>query len=282
MVCETTREQAQNRMPDREVLDANAEKSTVNSVIKALNILECFSADSPEHTVAELARRTEINKATCHRLVATMVKAGWLARSSNASYRPTLKIFRIGSPALGGFDLRDQSRDVLRKLASELGDTAYLMVPDATRAVCLDRIEGSNPVRVNMVDVGASLPLNVGAAPLAILAYRQELLAALDGRPLERLTPHTKATMADLMEALAEVRRKGYSYSREDIVSGVAAVGAPIRDAEGRVIGALSLGGFASRFAPPHLDEVVDAVVNAARTVSDRLGYSERSLHRDA
>ena len=261
--------------PTSNAVDLSADKSTVNSVLKALGILECFTAETPEYSVAELARLTRINKATCHRLVATMVKAGWLQRSSDANYRPTLKVFRIGSPALGGIDLRDQCRDILRDLASDFGDTGYLMVPDGDRAVCLDRVEGSNPVRVNIVDVGSSLPLNVGAAPLAILAFRDDLLAALSAGDLQRFTPKTMSTMSALIKSLADVRARGYSLSSEDIVDGVSAIGAPIRDGDGQVVGALSLGGLAVRFRPPRQEEIAAAVIAAATAASKRLGYTE-------
>jgi DNA-binding IclR family transcriptional regulator len=254
--------------------DISAGKSTVNSVLKALNILECFTAETPEYSVAELARLTGINKATCHRLVATMVQAGWLQRSADANYRPTLKVFRIGSPALGGIDLRDQCRDILRELASHFGDTAYLMVADGIRAVCLDRVEGSNPVQVNIVDIGSSLPLNVGAAPLAILAYRNDLLERLSTGDLQRFTPKTMSSMTALNKSLAEVRRRGYSISLEDIIDGVGAIGAPIRGGDGDVVGALSLGGLAGRFQPPRQEEIAAAVTNAAKAASARLGFT--------
>jgi DNA-binding IclR family transcriptional regulator len=265
-----------NNSPDLESMaDANSAKSTVNSVLKALNILECFSADAPEHSVAELARRTKINKATCHRLVATMVKAGWLVRSSSANYRPSLKVFRIGAPALGDIDLRDHCHEVLRELAAEFGDTAYLMMPDGDRAVCVDRFEGNTPVRVMVVEVGSSLPLNVGAAPLAMLAHRDDLLEELSDESLPRLTPETVSTMAELRVKLEEIREHGFSTSFGDIVDGVSAIGAPIHDADGTVIGALSLGGLAPRFEPPRREIITARIIEAAARVSSQLGYIE-------
>ncbi|MGX6447740.1 IclR family transcriptional regulator [Patulibacter sp. S7RM1-6] len=248
------------------------EKSVVQSVFKALALLEAFTPGAPELTVAELSSRTGLNKGTCSRLVATMVHAGWLQRLDGGRVAPTMKVLGVAAVALGRLDVREEARPVLRDLAQRFGDTGYLMVPDGPRAVCLDKVEGDHPVRVNVTDIGSSLPLHVAAAPLVLLAHRPELLAALDDAPLERFTDGTTTARPVLEARLADVRAQGYAVSAEDYLPGVAAVGAPVFDRTGTVVAAVSLGGVAERFAPPRRDEIVAGVVDAARAISASLG----------
>lgn len=249
------------------------EKSLVKSLFKALAILECFSPETPELSVAELSSRTGVQKATCNRMVATMAYAGWLTRTTDNRYAPTAKLFRLGTTAIQRLDIRAATRPWLEGLAAKFGDTAYLMIPDGTHVVCLDRAMGSNPLQFMDLAVGMSLPFNVGAGPVAMLAYRDDLLALLDASELAALTEHSASSLDTLASRLASVRERGYAVSREDFALGVAAVGAPVFDRDGTAIAAVSLGGVASGFTPPRLEQIIAAVVEAASDLSRHLGY---------
>ena len=252
------------------------QKSVVNSVFKALALLECFTRETPELTIAELAERAGLNKATCSRLVTTMAHAGWLTRTQDRRFAPTFKALEVGAVALGRLDVREEARPLLRDLAGRFGDTAHLMVPDGTRAVCLEKIDGDHPVRVVAVDVGTSIPLHMAAAPLALLAHRPDLRAELDLDSLEAFTAQTTAA-AELDDRLEEIRRLGYARSVGDYADGVAAIGAPVYDSDGVAVAAVSLGGVADRFRPPRREQIAEAVVAVARELSTRLGYRDTS-----
>ena len=256
---------------------ATDSKNVVQSVSRALAILNCFSPDETVLSVAEIARMTGLNKSTCHRLIGTMESDGWVTQHARGTYRLTLKMLRVGAAALGSQDIRNDAHPILVELVSNLGATGYLMVPDGTRAVCLDKVEGAFPVQVNVIQVGSTLPLNAGAAPLAILAWREDLLDELATRNLVGFTDATTVEFQELLKRLEETRKYGYSMSRDDIVPMVAAVGAPVRDAGGTVVAALSLGGISDRFRPPRIAEVCKAVVDAADRLSARLGYAHSS-----
>ena len=253
------------------------EKSVVKSLFKALFLLECFSPETAELTVAELSSRTGVHKATCNRLVTTMMHAGWLTRVGDSRYAPTMKLFRIGSAAIQRLDIRDAARPWLEGIAQRFGDTAYLFVPDGPRAVCLDRRIGKNPLQLNDLDVGMSLPFNVGAAPVAILAHRDDLLAQLNTDALETYTDRTAANRAELERVLAAARERGYAISHEEYAYGVAAVGAAVFDDTGVAVAGLSLGGVASGFVSPRLEEIIDRVCEAAAGLSALLGYDGRA-----
>ena len=144
----------------------DAAKSTVYSVLKACRLVDCFSHAKPELTFSDLVDHSGMNRTTVHRLLSTLERAGWVERV-NGRYRLTIRLFQIGSIVSRTLDLRTEARPLLAHLAAELGDTAYLVIVVEDTAVCLDRVEGANPVTVTskLFNVGQSLPLHVGAAP---------------------------------------------------------------------------------------------------------------------
>lgn len=240
-------------------------KSVVNSVLRACRVLELLAEEGPEVPLARVAEATDLSRPTAHRLLSTLVIAGWVRRTTAGRYGLTVKVFTVGSSASGRSSLRDLAHPVLVGLAQATGDTAYLMVPHGGTALCLDRTEGPHPVRVHHVNVGDSIPLLSGAAPMAMVAFRPEVLqeAGLEGALGD---PRLRAR-------LATARRQGYIVSPDDLLQGVTAVGAPVRGDQGAVVGAVSVTGTNDRFDPGHVDDAAKLVTAAAAQVSRLLGH---------
>lgn len=268
------RDTSQTQRPLKRVREtASAQKSKVASVLKACGILDCFSHDRAELRLAEIVTCTGLNVTTAHRLLGSLQRTGWIEQTPSHQYRPTIRLFQIGSIALSGLDIRGIVRPALVSLANKFGDTAYLMVPDGPRAVTVEKVEGSYPIRVGIADVGRSLPLHVGAAPTAILAYRKELLPGVLEQGLHRYTDATITSSKELRSFLDETRRRGVSLRAGDVVDGIVAVGAPIFDASDVCIGAISFAGVSER-VEARLSEITTAVAETARRLSIGLGAS--------
>lgn len=250
-------------------------KNIVTSVVKALRLLECFNGAAPELSLAELAQLSGLNKTTTHRLLASLKLAGWVDQGAAGSYRLTLRVFELGSSVLANIDLRREVAPEMSKLAADFGETVYLVVAEDEHAVCLERVEGKHQVRVMALDVGRTMPLYMGAGPLALLAAREEELIPL---VLERWTQDGLVggiiTEKQLRQNLAETRRKGYALSLEDVTPGVAAIGTTILDYRGQAVAALSLGGLKLHFTPARISTMSTALIEAAQRVSARLGHS--------
>lgn len=237
---------------------AHRDHSSIAAIGKAVRLLDCFSNRQPELSVAELVQMTGFARSSVYRLVGTLEDVGWLARTQSGAYRPTLRLFRLGNIAANATDLRHVARPYLSALSKELGDSSYLFVRDGERAVCLDRLEGSHPIKVTLVEVGGSLPLDVGAAPRALLAH------SLDADEPSR-TP--------LPDDLVRVREQGYEVNIEDVTAGFCSVGAPVLNSDDGAVGAISLGGIRERFLPDRLPALIEAVVETAQQISRALGY---------
>jgi DNA-binding IclR family transcriptional regulator len=253
--------------------EVRSDRAVVGSVLRALRLLDCFERGRPEMSLAELVRCSGYSKTTAYRLLLTLEEAGWLERRPGGAFRLTIKPFQVGSVLVDSLELRQEAAPVMARLAVDCDETTYLTVPAGTHAVCLERIDSGQGLRIADLYVGGSQPLHLGAGPRVLLAYREaELLPALLAGSLERRTPHTLADPDALRADLADIRGRGYSISDQDATIGVAAIGAPVYDASGRCVAALSLGGLADRILPVR-PEHRDRLLRAAAEISQRLGH---------
>jgi DNA-binding IclR family transcriptional regulator len=248
-------------------------KNIVGSIIKAARLLDCFTAERREVTLNEFASETGYNKTTTYRLLQTLASAGWLTRTPSGGYRLGVKLLYLGAIARADVDLRREALPLMRELAEEFGDTAFLMLPEREGAVVIEAIIGRNPVRVHGVTVGTVLPYHVAAGPVVLAAFNPEIEERVLAAPRRSLTSHTVTGKHDLRGRLAKIREQGYALSFEDYVDEVSAVAAPVMGPDDIAIGSLSLGGPAARFQDPELlTSMIKRVTEAAQDLTKRMG----------
>ncbi len=255
---------------------------TVAVLAKAMALIDCI-AEEGEVTPARLAELTGEPRSTVYRLLASLQELDLVEPGRRrGTYLLGVKLFRLGSSVVSRFDERQAALPVMERIHDEMGETTFLCVRRGDEAVCIDRIDGS---RVNLLALrlGGSLPLHVGAAARALLAFEPpaEWEEYLDRRTLEPLTPQTPATREAVLEELRATRARGYSISDQDVTPGVGAVGAPIFDHTGRVRAALSVGGLRD-FVLADPERAIALVRDGAAAISRALGYDGCSPTRAA
>lgn len=252
-------------------VEDGGEPETVGSVLRACQLLGQFAAERPVITLAELTAASGLNKPTVHRLMSSLVEAGWVHRDHTGAYRIRMPVFTIGAAALSGLDLRIEAREELEALAVRFGDTAFLMVPSDAGAVCIDRIEGGKPMVLTAVAIGSVLPFHAAAAPVAMVASDPEIRRRVLRGPLPAFTESTHVDPGEFATHLDQVRAEGISRSRDDYLHGVSAVAAPVLGSGDSVVGAISLGGHSEDFTGTDGDTRAEAVRAAAKRLSDSL-----------
>jgi DNA-binding IclR family transcriptional regulator len=258
-----------------ETEESGSSKDLVTTLLRGLRLLDCFAPGRPEMTLPELVKAGGYSKTSTYRFLVTLVEAGWLERTSTAAFRLTLKAFQVGSIAVDSLDVRREALPIMGALAAETGDSAYLVVPDAERAVCLERVDGGYGPRLAILNVGGTQQLHLGAGPRALLAFREdELLPVLMRAGLEQPTAASLTDRAALVADLERIRERGYAVSRGDVTAGVGALGGPVFDASGRAVAALSVGGLLERMSADREPLLASQVLNACRALSRRLGFT--------
>ena len=237
---------------------------------KARNVLDAFTADSPELTMSQLVARTGLPMSTCVRIVRNLAYDGLLERSGER-YRIGLAIVRWGSLALTGRSLVAVAVPALEWLRDASGESAQLCVRDGPFAIAVAAANSAHSIR-RQVNVGEVSVLHAGSTGKTFLAFDRDAAAALGEGPLEPFTARTVTDRAQLFEDVAAVRERGYAVSIEERNSGAAGITAPVFDTTGAMVASIGITGPVSRINTATLDRQVELVRDAARRIESQLG----------
>ena len=229
-----------------------------------------------EASAVQLAEWISEPRSSVYRLLDGLRAVGWVEPGSRrGTYRLGLPLFRLGSRVTRRFDERAAARPVMERLHARTEQTIFLTVKSGFEGVCIERVDG-RWVQNMALQLGGSLPLHVGAGPRVLLAASEDAFVEsyLAARPLTRFTPHTITTPGALWADVEATRSNGYAISDEDDVLGMAAVGAPIHDHEGRVTATLSLSGLKSTVLEGETEQSLELIRTAAGEVSRTLGHT--------
>jgi DNA-binding IclR family transcriptional regulator len=216
-------------------------QTTPSRVARAFAVLETFTPASPALTLSEIARGASLPLTTTHRLLGELCAAGALEREDDGSYRVGLRLWEIASLAPRGVPLREAALPFLEDLYEVTHENVQLGVREGHDVVYIERIAGRRAVGV-LTRVGGRFPLHASGVGLVLLAHAPEIVQrdVLD-RPLRRFTEYTITDPARLKRVLAQVRRDGVAISDRQVTDDALSVAAPITNARGEVIAALSI-----------------------------------------
>jgi DNA-binding IclR family transcriptional regulator len=248
----------------------------VQSVDRALDLLESFNYNEEELGVTELSHKLNLHKNNVFRLLATLETRGYIEQDKKTgNYRLGIKIFEVANVFLHHLGLRRQARPILEEMVGKCNETAYLAVTEGMDVVYVLMHETNHTVRV-IPRLGHRLPAYCTASGKIQLAFESQdrLRELLRDRILHRLTSNTITDLHLLLEHLGEVARQGYAVDNEELEAGVCCVAAPVRDYSHKVVAGVGLSGPISRFSPERIQsELVPLVKEAGTRISQRLGF---------
>src|SRR5688500_5776572 len=228
-----------------------ANRYSVSAVAKALQLLATFSVRERQLSLADLAGRTGIPRATAFRLLSTLEDEGFLVKE-DGEYRPGFKCFVIGSVAAASLDIRKEARPCLIALRNDTGETSQIAILDSWQVVYLDRVPSQQAVGYMTARAGAILPAYCTGLGKVLLAYRpeEEVVSWAATQTFKAHTPNTLASVERLSDEMRAIRERGYATDEQERETGVRCIAAPSRDHDGEVVAAISFAGPADRM--PH------------------------------
>jgi len=210
-------------------------------ISKVGSLLDAFSPAAPELSLAELAQITGLPVSTTYRLASELVAWGGLERADGAGYRIGMRMWELGALAPHGGSLHEVALPFMWDLYEATRENVHLAVRDGHEALYVDTISGREAVPVRSRP-GGRLPLHATGVGKVLLAYGPpELLAEIIEAGLRRYTPHTIVAAGHLRRTLAEIRRSGLGYAREEMTLGSLSVAAPVVGPDGGVVAALAV-----------------------------------------
>jgi DNA-binding IclR family transcriptional regulator len=256
----------------------NKEKTDYNIQIvsHALDVMEQFLDNRDELSITELSHRLGLSKNNTFRLLATLKSRNYIEQSERrAGYRLGYKNLQLGYTIVRQMTIHRQSISVLESTAKESGETTDIAILRGAHTIYLDAVETCLPVRV-VPRRGLVIPAYCTAAGKVLLAGEVEkdegctLLTEF-----KQFTPKTITDRHKLMEHLEQITAQGFAIEDEELDMGVRGVAAPICNFTGRVVGAVSIYGPATRFSRARMqDELASMVTRAGEEISGRLGFS--------
>ncbi len=244
----------------------------VDTVARALDILECFTASEPEQTLKQLCERTGLYKSRVHRLCRTLLDCGYLVRTSYSSYRLGPKLLVLGKVYERTNTLVSISRPIMQELAAASSESVALFALEGEKSICLAREYG--PSRLYFaINEGDYMELHATATGRVLLAHASaDFRNTVMGGKLEAITPATITDRGWVEGECRAILERGYSLSKEEREPGVAAIAAPIFDFEKKVPAGLSLVGPVQRFSEENLPEMIEKLLAATGDISRLMG----------
>lgn len=243
---------------------------------RGLDILELFLEPNDGLKIPEITKRLKLPRASVHELVGTLVERGYLQPLGDEGLRLALGIkpFQLGGAYERELDLAEIGRDVAGQVASECDETVQIVVRDGRHAVYVVRIDSTHSVRL-VSQVGSRLPAHCTAGGKVLLAaLSNEDLSSLlpDDASLIRMTEHSIHSIDRLHEELALVRSRGWSDEYSESNDDVTCVAAPVRDAHGNWLAAMSISVPNIRWNEKEKPRYIELVSTGAKRLSRVLG----------
>lgn len=229
---------------------------------KSFEIIDVI-AEQEGVRIGELTERLDLAESTVYRHLATLREKGYVLKEGER-YNLSLKFLTVGGRLRRQVPAYSMIKTKVDDLAAETGERAQFMVRERDERVYLYTETGENPVQTG-AHVGTRGPIYASAAGKAILAHLPDakLDRLLEEHELEQAGPNTITERDELEEELAQVRDQGYAINREESTRGVHAIGTVVQ-ANGEIIGSLSVSGPATRLKNERLTSELPDVVRAA------------------
>lgn len=240
----------------------------LETVDRALQVLQAFADDEQQFTVGALATRLGIHPSSVSRLTGTLAERGFLERGPGSdSFRLGPELARLGVLALGTRNLLTVSRESMQALAEATGETTILSILDGDEAVDISQADG--PHRISSRQwVGRRAPLHASSDGKILIAF-----AGGRSTELARVTDRTITAATRLDTEIEQVKRRGWATSESELEVGLNGVAAPVYDHLGCCVAALSISGPEYRLPTERLATLAGDVVNHAQRISEAMGH---------
>ena len=203
----------------------------VNSIIKATQILELFSAEKPRWAIKDISDVLGFPKSTVHNILKTLASEGFVEQTDDDLYSVGTRIVMLTKKVRVNIEIRDRAAPLIRRLTDACRESVYLTVPQDDRVLYIYAIESSQRLRARSAlgDLAYLHCTGVGKALLSTFSDEEiRALATRDGLPA--FTEHTLIDIDELLADMVETRKRGYSIDMQEHEIGHYCLGAPIYD----------------------------------------------------
>ncbi|MDA8127998.1 MAG: IclR family transcriptional regulator [Betaproteobacteria bacterium] len=245
--------------------------SSIQVIDRAMALVGVLSRAPGPLSLTRLAAQAGLHTASAHRILAALMGHGLIEKTGAGEYDLGVRWLEVGNRLRARLNIRQVAMPAMQHLAELTGETVNLIVRRGDEAVYVERVSGGQTLIQVVQVVGAHAPLHVTAVGKVFLAEDSAsgVMGYAQRTGLPAFTPNTLTSLERLVAELEVIRREHIAHDREEAELGVACIGAPVRDAEGKLVAGLSISAPAERHKPGWAAALREA---AARTGA-ALGY---------
>lgn len=248
---------------------------SMKSLRSGLRVLLEFEHDQRDFGVTELAQRCGLSKSQVSKILSALVDSGLVSQDpATRTYSVGKRCFVLGSRYTNFDSLCQAATPVMRELLNRTGHSVRLSVPDGDQTLYLIGLEGPHFIDTGWRS-GGRVPFGVSSVGRVLMAYmdpaERERLLSLPIPPLTSETVRDRATLERMVEA---ARRDGYSTQRNETTLGLGVMSVPLFKTGQQVVGALGLAFPSHLIGPGDEADLIRALQDAARAISQRMGCS--------
>jgi DNA-binding IclR family transcriptional regulator len=253
-----------------DALDEEKEQKAPRSqtLLRGLDILDAV-ADKPR-TIQEIAASTGLTYSTVHRIVSVLLERRFLKADNAREFGLGPRLIELGFSAYSRIDLVQVARPFLEELSRLTRDTVHLAQREGWEVAYLDKLRGSRPVEISSRIGGRKPVISTGVGKALMLDQPETVLSELYRRDHQLLPGNM--TEADWLVQMSNYRSGGYAYDLGEDQPSIRCVAAPLRDATGRVVAAISVSSTLEFMPPSRMRDLVPEVQRVARAISSELG----------
>lgn len=249
--------------------------SHVQSVSRALMLLDLLARENREMTLTEIAKAMNWPKSTVHGLITTLRDYYYVDQSPvTGCYHLGVRLFELGNIVARSWNIRTLAMPAMQDLNSRLGEMVHLATEDKGEVLYLEKLDSTHMMRI-VSEIGARLPMHCSGLGKVLLAYKTpaEIKWILSTRGMQPMTARTITDREMLERELIKVRTQGYAIDDREIMDSLRCIAAPIYNCDGDVKYAISVSGLANRMQGEHLKIAQEELIRTADSISYAMGY---------
>jgi len=230
-------------------LKAPTGAQSVERAVALLKIVAKYNEQGAR--LSEIARDTGLHSSTAHRILSIFVAEGFVTHDRiSKQYHLGIELYRLGTTA-HQYLIRDRFRSTIEEIERETEDTVFLLIRSGNDALCIDRVEGTYPIRTIPIEIGSRRPLGIGIASLSLIAFlpHSEFEAILSANA-SRYPQYKNLSVDDIRQLATESLEKGFAVSLGLFHEGITSIGIPIFDRNSSVVASIAVSAISQRMTP--------------------------------
>lgn len=252
----------------------------MKSVQTTIRLLREFNVKEPELGVTELARRLDLDKATVHRMLRSLMAERVVEQDPvSKRYRLGYAILDLAASRIQSIPYLSKAVDEIHLLRDQIEESVAIHVRDSHEMICLDFAEGTQSVRVGFW-IGERSPVHVTATGVAALStLEDDQWPLIVARSLSAYPLFAQITEGKVKALITQVRKSGFAIADETYKRGIRSIAVPVTDGQGKAALTIGIAAPAQRRSVSDLKKWAPRLIEAAlRVRQNMLGRREDAM----